>query len=60
MPNHGCGKSKGGDADKDEQNSKLIQIVSSKSNKIKNNLVAHMKFLTQLEGKNLKNSVPLF
>ena len=45
MPNHGSGKPKGSDCDKDEQNSKLMQIVSSKCNKIKNNLVADTKFL---------------
>ena len=49
MPNHGSGKPKSSDVDKDEQNSKLTQIVSSKFNKIKNNLIADIKFLTQLE-----------
>ena len=49
MPNHGSGKPKSSDVDKDEQNSKLTQIVSSKFNKIKNNLIAAIKFLTQLE-----------
>ena len=49
MPNHGSGKPKSSDCDKDEQNSKLMQIVSSKCNKIKNNLVSDTNFLTQLE-----------
>ena len=49
MPNHGSGKPKSNDVDKDEQNSKLTQVVSSEFNKIKNNLIADIKFLTQLE-----------
>ena len=49
MSNHGSGKPKSSDVDKDEQNSKLTQIVSSKLNKIKNNLIADIKLLTQLE-----------
>ena len=49
MSNHGAGKPKSSDVDKDEQNSKLTQIVSSKLNKIKNNLIADIKLLTQLE-----------
>ena len=32
ISNHGSGKPKGSDADKDEQISKLIQILSSKCN----------------------------
>ena len=46
MPNRGSGKPKSSDCDKDEQNSKLMQIVSSKCNKIKNNLVSDTNFLT--------------
>ena len=46
MPNHGSGKPKSSDVDKDERNSKLSQIVASMFNKIKNNLIAGIKFLT--------------
>ena len=56
MPNHGSGKPKSNDVDKDEQNSKLTQVVSSEFNKIKNNLIADIKFLTQLEVEKFENS----
>ena len=46
MPDTRSGKFK---ADEDEQNSELIQVITSKFNELKQDLIAEIKSLIQLE-----------